>query len=105
MTETNPFIALAAYLLAIVTAALLLRAVPKITRHLEHSGESRYASIDGLRGYLAFGVFVHHSVITWIFLRTGVIDMNLDADWSRNGRVVIRHDDPLPLGVLDVLEN
>lgn len=74
MTETNPLIALAAYLLAIVTAALLVRAVPKIARHLEHSGESRYASIDGLRGYLAFGVFVHHSIITWIFLRTGVID-------------------------------
>ncbi|MEB0044866.1 MULTISPECIES: acyltransferase [unclassified Pseudomonas] len=74
MSETNPLIALVAYLLAIVTAALLLRAVPKIARHLKHSGESRYASIDGLRGYLAFGVFVHHSIITWIFLRTGVID-------------------------------
>lgn len=72
MNETNPLIALAAYLLAIVSAALLLRAVPKIARHLQHSGESRYASIDGLRGYLAFGVFVHHLVITWIFLRTGV---------------------------------
>lgn len=73
MIETSPFIALIAYLLAILTAAVLLRAVPKIARHLQHSGESRYASIDGLRGYLAFGVFVHHSVITWIFLRTGVI--------------------------------
>ncbi|MDR9860705.1 MULTISPECIES: acyltransferase [Pseudomonas] len=72
MTETDPFIALAAYLLAIVSAALLVRAVPKISRHLQHSGESRYASIDGLRGYLAFGVFVHHAIITWIFLRTGV---------------------------------
>lgn len=72
MTETDPLIALAAYLLAIVSAALLVRAVPKISRHLQHSGESRYASIDGLRGYLAFGVFVHHAIITWIFLRTGV---------------------------------
>ena len=36
-------------------------------------------------------------------LKTGVIDMNLDADWSRNGRVVIRHDDPLPLGVLAII--
>ncbi|MBV6824324.1 acyltransferase [Pseudomonas sp. PD9R] len=71
MTETNPLIALAAYLLAIVTAALLLRLIPKIARHLEHSGESRFASIDGLRGYLAFGVFIHHSIITWFFLSTG----------------------------------
>ncbi|WP_085640356.1 MULTISPECIES: acyltransferase [unclassified Pseudomonas] len=74
MNETNPLIALAAYALAIASAALLLRAVPTITRHLQHAGESRFASIDGLRGYLAFGVFVHHSIITWIFLRTGVID-------------------------------
>lgn len=38
-----------------------------------------------------------------IGLRTGVIDMNLDANWERNGRVVIRHDDPLPLGVLAII--
>ncbi|MGE8146458.1 acyltransferase family protein [Pseudomonas frederiksbergensis] len=86
MTETNPLIALAAYLLAIVTAALLLRAVPKIARHLQHSGESRYASIDGLRGYLAFGVFVHHSIITWIFLRTGVIDFPPSNFYSQLGQ-------------------
>ncbi|RON44890.1 acyltransferase [Pseudomonas frederiksbergensis] len=86
MTETNPLIALVAYLLAIVTAALLLRAVPKIARHLQHSGESRYASIDGLRGYLAFGVFVHHSIITWIFLRTGVIDFPPSNFYSQLGQ-------------------
>jgi peptidoglycan/LPS O-acetylase OafA/YrhL len=86
MNETNPLIALAAYLLAIVTAALLLRAIPKIARHLQHSGESRYASIDGLRGYLAFGVFVHHSIITWIFLRTGVIDFPPSNFYSQLGQ-------------------
>jgi len=86
MTETNPLIALAAYLLAIATSALLLRAVPKIARHIEHSGESRYASIDGLRGYLAFGVFVHHSIITLIFLRTGVIDFPPSNLYSQLGQ-------------------
>ncbi|MFJ2687982.1 acyltransferase family protein [Pseudomonas sp. NPDC087342] len=86
MNETNPLIALAAYLLAIVTAALLLRAVPKIARHLQHSGESRYGSIDGLRGYLAFGVFVHHSIITWIFLRTGIIDFPPSNFYSQLGQ-------------------
>ncbi|KQN44839.1 acyltransferase [Pseudomonas sp. Leaf48] len=75
MTETNPLIALTAYLLAIATAALMIRTVPAFARQLDHSGESRYAGIDGLRGYLAFGVFVHHSIITWIFLRTGVFDL------------------------------
>jgi peptidoglycan/LPS O-acetylase OafA/YrhL len=86
MTETNPLIALVAYLLAIATSALLLRAVPKIARHLQHSGESRYASIDGLRGYLAFGVFIHHSIITWIFLRTGVIDFPPSNFYSQLGQ-------------------
>lgn len=86
MIETSPFIALAAYLLAILSAALLLRAVPKIARHLQHSGESRYASIDGLRGYLAFGVFVHHSIITWIFLRTGVIEFPPSNFYSMLGQ-------------------
>lgn len=86
MIQTSPFIAPAAYLLATVTAALLLRAVPKIARHLQHSGESRYASIDGLRGYLAFGVFVHHSIITWIFLRTGVFEFPPSNFYSMLGQ-------------------
>ncbi|MNG36848.1 hypothetical protein D3C84_1240200 [compost metagenome] len=46
--------------------------MPRLTRQLEHSGESRFAGIDGLREYLAFGVFVYYSIITWIFLQTGV---------------------------------
>jgi peptidoglycan/LPS O-acetylase OafA/YrhL len=86
MIETNPLIAPAAYLLAIVTSALLLRVVPKISWHLQHSGESRYASIDGLRGYLAFGVFVHHAIITWIFLRTGVINFPPSNFYSQLGQ-------------------
>ncbi|MDR6928841.1 acyltransferase [Pseudomonas sp. BE134] len=86
MTETNPLIALVGYLLAILTAALLLRAVPKIARQIEHSSESRYASIDGLRGYLAFGVFVHHAIITLIFLRTGVFDFPPSNFYSQLGQ-------------------
>lgn len=86
MTETNPLIAMTAYLLAIATAALLLRSVPKIPRELEHCGESRFAGIDGLRGYLAFGVFVHHSIITWIFLQTGVMDFPPSNFYSQLGQ-------------------
>ncbi|KPU61438.1 acyltransferase family protein [Pseudomonas fluorescens] len=86
MTETNPLIAMTAYLLAIATAALLLRTVPRIARQLEHCGESRFAGIDGLRGYLAFGVFVHHSIITWIFLQTGVIDLPPSNFYSQLGQ-------------------
>lgn len=35
----------------------------------------RYASIDGLRGYLAFLVFLHHACIWYFYLRSG--------NWSR----------------------
>lgn len=31
--------------------------------------EGRYATIDGLRGYLAFSVFLHHSCIWYFYLR------------------------------------
>lgn len=86
MTETNLLIAPAAYLIAILTAALLLRASPKIADHLQHAGKSRFASIDGLRGYLAFGVFIHHSVITWIFLSTGRIEFPPSNFYSQLGQ-------------------
>jgi len=33
--------------------------------------EGRYATIDGLRGYLAFCVFLHHSCIWFFYLREG----------------------------------
>lgn len=32
---------------------------------------NRFSSIDGLRGYLAFGVFLHHSAIWYFYLHTG----------------------------------
>ena len=71
----NPLWAVIAYLLAIITAGLLLRFSPAIERSLSHSGQSRYHSVDGLRGYLAFGVFVHHTAIIWSFLHTGVFEL------------------------------
>ncbi len=35
------------------------------------SEEGRFVAIDGLRGYLAFFVFLHHSCIWYFFLKTG----------------------------------
>jgi peptidoglycan/LPS O-acetylase OafA/YrhL len=34
-----------------------------------------FSSVDGLRGYLAFGVFIHHVAITWVYLHTGEINV------------------------------
>ena len=75
LDSSNPLWAVLAYGLAIMTSALLLRCSPTIQRNLEHSAQGRYSSVDGLRGYLAFGVFIHHTAITWVFLHTGVFEM------------------------------
>lgn len=43
-----------------------------ISRVSDTGGQSgRYATIDGLRGYLALGVFLHHSSIWYFYLKTG----------------------------------
>lgn len=34
---------------------------------------------------------------------TGVVEVKLDAEWGKNGRVVIRQEDPLPLSVLAII--
>jgi peptidoglycan/LPS O-acetylase OafA/YrhL len=75
MWITNPLLALGAYALAIGTSALLLRAVPALSQNLESLKNKRFVAIDGLRGYLAFGVFIHHTVITWFYLQTGKIEV------------------------------
>lgn len=74
-----------AYALAIATSGLLLRFSPTVRRNLEHSSKNRYTSVDGLRGYLAFGVFIHHSAIIWVFVRTGVFDMPKDPFYAQIG--------------------
>jgi len=65
MDPINPLPALVSLLVAVGTSFLLVKifgAPP---------GQGRYVSIDGLRGYLAFFVYLHHSCI-WHFLpRTG----------------------------------
>lgn len=59
LSPYSPLPALVAALLAFATAAVLQRR----TGPLPAAG--RFASIDGLRGYLAFGVFLHHASI-WL---------------------------------------
>ena len=83
--SNNPLWAVIAYALAITTSALLLRYFPRIRGSLEHVGENRFSSVDGLRGYLAFGVFIHHSAITWIYLHTGVFNVPQNYFYAQIG--------------------
>ncbi len=57
MTPTDVWPGLVAVLLALLTTRLLAQGQPL------HEDTARHRSLDGLRGYLALGVFLHHSVI------------------------------------------
>ncbi len=70
MDATSLWPAVAALLLALGTARLL----PDIRLHRAAS-PARYTSIDGLRGYLAFAVFLSHSSIWYFYLRSGTWDV------------------------------
>lgn len=60
--------AVACYLVAFLTSHAFVRLVlPDRLRDSLGNG-ARYIAIDGIRGYLAFGVFVHHCLVTWIFM-------------------------------------
>ena len=64
ISPTSPFPVFFAILLALATARIL------IWRFGAPKTEGRFATIDGLRGYLAFLVFLHHSCIWYFYLRT-----------------------------------
>ena len=60
----SPLPAVVALLVAMTTTSILVKkfGAPAI--------QGRFASIDGLRGYLAFFVFLHHSCIWYYYLKT-----------------------------------
>ena len=53
---------------ALAVATILVRTSSSIRHTLSHVELHRQTSIDGLRGFLGVGVFVHHTVVTWFFL-------------------------------------
>ncbi|MEP7351652.1 MAG: acyltransferase [Acidobacteriota bacterium] len=65
LDSVTPFPALAVIAVAILTCWLLAKAfgAPPAPKH--------FRSLDGLRGYLALLVFIHHSSIWFGYLRTG----------------------------------
>ena len=58
---------------AVIAFAVALSVAAGIQRVTGRTGvHGRYGSIDGLRGYLAFCVFLHHSCIWYFQLHTGI---------------------------------
>lgn len=64
MNPVSPFPAMAALIMAIVTAFFIVK------RYGAPPEMGRYTSIDGLRGYLAFGVFLHHACVWFFYPKT-----------------------------------
>lgn len=65
MTVVHPLFFLGATAVAVLACAVFAR----FRRATPQAG--RYGSIDGLRGYLAFFVFLHHAAITYFFAVNG----------------------------------
>jgi peptidoglycan/LPS O-acetylase OafA/YrhL len=63
--------ALVCYVLAFLTSVVFVRFFLSEKRRSGLGNGARYVAIDGIRGYLAFSVFVHHCLVTWVFLPAG----------------------------------
>jgi len=59
------------YVVAFLTSSAVVRWILPEKLKAELGSGDRNIPIDGIRGYLAFGVYVHHCLLTWIFLRDG----------------------------------
>jgi peptidoglycan/LPS O-acetylase OafA/YrhL len=64
-------IAILCYLLALLTSYACVRWILSDQLRAELNDQTRYVAIDGIRGYLAFGVYVHHFIMGWLFLYDG----------------------------------
>lgn len=80
LDPVSPWPALAAFVLVFALMAGLARLLPAPQEN------SRYASIDGLRGYLAFGVFLHHASIWYFYLPAGVWKVPPSALYTHLGQ-------------------
>lgn len=61
--------AVALYAVALLVATVLAR-LPAVARDIT-TGKGRYGALDGFRGVLAVGVFVHHSFVANVYFTTG----------------------------------
>lgn len=67
----NPIFAVALFLSAFATSAILSKVIPYIKNEVDMESLPRYPEINGLRGFLAVSVFVCHCSVTLFTVRTG----------------------------------
>lgn len=58
--------------LVVVLAAFLVRKISFYRKIVEAESSERYEALDGLRGFLAIGVFFQHAVQNYSFFQTGI---------------------------------
>ena len=63
----NPFILFIILFVTLFSSVFIVNIIFPIKLH-----EIKYKSIDGLRGYLSFFVFLHHSYIYYFYLKTNI---------------------------------
>lgn len=83
MTHLHPGFALALLIEAFLVLWVLLRWI-----RLDLV-EGHAPTIDGLRGFLAFGVFVHHASIWYTFLQTGVWNVPASRLYTHLGQSTV----------------
>jgi peptidoglycan/LPS O-acetylase OafA/YrhL len=64
----SPLMALLLFTASFAMAGVLVRSVPVIRRTVIMVETTRHRPVDGLRGFLGIGVFIHHTVVTWFYL-------------------------------------
>jgi len=68
MDTLNPLFSIIIFLIAIATCFIIN------LKYKVHNLTSRYETIDGLRGFLGIGVFIHHSAIWFKYIQTNTWD-------------------------------
>lgn len=82
MDPVSAIPSVAAILVSLLSCLLLVK------RFGSPDAQGRFVAIDGLRGYLAFFVFLHHSIIWFFYLKTGewkVPPSNLYTHFGQSG--------------------
>lgn len=80
LNPLNPLFAVLIYIIALINAYLLNRIV---NHRIDIIG--RTETIDGFRGFLAIGVFIHHSAVWHQFLHSGKWDVPVSNLFSQFG--------------------
>lgn len=69
-TSAIPYFAIS--IIVLLFAELLARIIPFYRNLIKHENDGRYEALDGLRGFLALGVFFQHAVTNHFYFDTGV---------------------------------